>query len=227
MKAIDLTGERFGRLVVIRFSHTNEAKKRLWECRCDCGKIHYASSSDLRSGHCKSCGCGQHIKSINDLRGQRFGRLTVIDLDSIEKANHGTRSVWKCLCDCGTVFVVRGSALTTGNTQSCGCLQKERSKETGQRNITHGGSHTRLYRIWHDMKNRCYREKDISYKHYGAKGVTICDEWLNDFGEFQKWALNNGYSQDLTLDRIDPSGSYEPSNCRWATWHEQNTNKRK
>lgn len=94
-----------------------------------------------------------------------------------------------------------------------------------ERNTTHGMSHTRLFRIWHGMKNRCLYEKHLSYKHYGARGIKICDEWL-DFDNFQKWANTNEYSEDLTLDRIDTDGDYCPENCRWATKVEQILNKR-
>lgn len=91
---------------------------------------------------------------------------------------------------------------------------------------THGISRTRLYSIFHDMKGRCYNKNDTTYKYYGAKGVTICEEWLKDQTLFFDWALENGYSDELTIDRREVEGNYEPSNCRWATQLEQNCNMR-
>jgi hypothetical protein len=91
----------------------------------------------------------------------------------------------------------------------------------------HGYTQTRLYRIYYKMKERCYRPTNDNYKYYGGLGVTICKEWLNDFRAFAKWALKNGYAENLTIDRIDCSGNYEPSNCRWITIQEQQKNKRK
>lgn len=91
----------------------------------------------------------------------------------------------------------------------------------------HGGSRTRLYVIWADMKGRCRRKTDTSYSHYGGRGISICDEWHDSFSAFRLWAMSSGYSDSLTIDRIDVNGNYEPSNCRWATKAQQSVNKRK
>lgn len=159
-----------------------------------------------------------------DISNQRFGRLVALRRVGTEKYNGGSRAVWECVCDCGNVINARGSALTTGNTKSCGCLQKERASESHL--IKHGGSYTRLYRIWHDMKSRCANPNAINYKYYGGAGVSVCEEWSSSFERFSEWANANGYSSELTLDRIDPYGNYEPGNCRWTTWSVQNKNKR-
>lgn len=91
---------------------------------------------------------------------------------------------------------------------------------------THGQTHTPLYNVWYGIKQRCYYKKNISYKNYGARGIKICQEWLDDFMDFYNWAMDNGYQEGLTIDRIDVNGNYEPSNCKWSTKEQQANNKR-
>ena len=153
-----------------------------------------------------------------DLTGQRFGRLTV--LKRAETINKRTR--WLCRCDCGEEVIVEAYNLKKGHTQSCGCLQREAASKA---NTTHGMRGSRLYRIWVCMHNRCYRKCYHAYNHYGGRGITICDEW-HDFQAFQYWAIENGYNDDLSIDRIDNDKGYYPDNCRWVTMEEQNRNKR-
>lgn len=153
---------------------------------------------------------------INDLTGQRFGRLVVIER---YEQNRGGHARWVCRCDCGCSSVVPSDKLRAGKTQSCGCLKRERSSEA---HTTHGGTGTRLYTIWSLMKRRCDNPND---ELYGGRGIRVCDEW-RDFSAFRQWAISNGYSDDLSLDRKDPNGNYEPGNCRWATDKEQQNNKR-
>lgn len=156
-----------------------------------------------------------------DLTGKQFGRLTVI----ARAANRGETVCWSCECECGNTRVVRGCSLRSGRTQSCGCLQKE---QVTKLLVTHGqakkGKRTRLYKIYHGMKKRCLKESDPSYKRYGGRGITVCDEWKEDFKAFYDWAMSHGYSDDLTLDRIDSSKGYSPANCRWVSFEVQNNN---
>lgn len=154
-------------------------------------------------------------RKLIDLTGQRFGRLTVIS--RIENVGHNTS--WLCKCDCGNEKIVSGNNLRNGSTKSCGCI-----KNLG--NTKHSLCNSRIYRIYTNIHQRCYCKYSTIYKHYGGRGITICDEWKNDFLSFYSWAINNGYADNLTIDRIDTNGNYEPDNCRWVTMKIQNYNRR-
>jgi hypothetical protein len=152
-----------------------------------------------------------------DLTGQRYGRLVV--RERVQQHMKG-QARWLCLCDCGNTTVVQSYDLRSGNTQSCGCQRRVNFKHK-----IHGHSQKRIYAIWKGMKSRCSNPNRKCYSDYGGKGIKVCSEWEEDFQAFYNWAIENGYNDELTIDRIDPDGNYEPSNCRWADNLMQGNNK--
>lgn len=164
------------------------------------------------------------MSAFVDRTGQRIGRLTLLSWK-------GKPSRWVCRCDCGNIKEIKWQDLQSGKVHSCGCYKSE---YIANKNRTHGHCHERLYAVWVNMKNRCYKPEHDHYKYYGGQGIKVCDEWLNDYGAFRKWAYANGYdensaihSNDCTIDRINPFEDYEPKNCRWANAYVQNNNQRK
>lgn len=150
---------------------------------------------------------------IKDLAGRTFGKLTAIKRMG---SNSHRQSMWLCRCECGNETVVVEGDLINGHTQSCGCL----------RGVKHEMSKTRLYEIYKGIKRRCCNPSDASYKNYGGRGITICDEWKSNFLNFYYWSMENGYNDNLSIERIDVNGNYCPENCKWIPFKKQMRNKR-
>jgi len=146
-----------------------------------------------------------------NLLNEKFGLLTVVEFAG---QNAQKAYTWKCVCDCGKFKIATSGNLRSGNTRSCGCLNKTS-------HIKHGLHADRLHRIWNLMHQRC---SDLSNRYYGGKGIIVCDEWKL-FEPFREWSISNGYGPSLTIDRLNPQGNYCPQNCRWASAKDQNKNK--
>ena len=154
--------------------------------------------------------------NYKDLTGNKYNMLTVLR----RLPNSGNNAVWECRCDCGNITKVTSGNLKNGSVKSCGCLRHINTS------ATHNKTNTRLYRIWAAMKQRCYNSNYHAYKNYGGRGIAICDDWVNSFDNFYNWAIDNGYREDLSIERINVDDNYCPNNCTWITLAQQAQNRR-
>ena len=202
---INLIGQKFGKLTVIKYSHTDRYRQPCWECECECGNIKIIIGRSLRTGKTKTCGKCRYI----DLTGQKFGMLTVI---RYSHSNNG--AYWECECDCGNILVRSAmslnASLINNYISNCGCTSNS---------IIHGLTDHPLHSIWEDMKKRCFNPNRKEYKNYGSRGITIFDGWLY----FENFFLDmiQQYSiikeiypfETLSIERLNYNKNYEPGNC--------------
>ena len=233
---LNLIGQKYGRLTVISEAEphitASGTRQTQWNCVCECGNKVIIKTANLRSGNTQSCGCfckeniaSQAKQRTIDLTGKRFGSLIVVCED---KTRNTPKKHWICKCDCGKITSVSGNNIRQGVTTSCGCRRSAQMKEKA---TTHGESHTRLYRVWQGMRERCNSPAHVSYSLYGARGIKVCPEWDQNYASFKEWAIQEGYDVSAprgfcTLDRIDVDGDYTPLNCRWVPMSVQNKNRR-
>ena len=238
---MDLTGKTFKNIYVIgrnakSVPYRQGGKEKVYDCKClICGKIFTKRSSGIIRSTIGNCGC---IKSVYDLTGQRFGRLTVLK----RQGTSHSEIQWLCKCDCGNIYTALSYALRKGITTNCGCVQKEKWEELAKRrkdllaNLPssisaetkqHLLKKSPLYYKWTNLKTRCYNPKYSMYKNYGGKGIKVCDAWMgeNGFINFYNWAMKNGYKKGLTIDRINNEDGYNPKNCRLVDMRTQQNNR--
>lgn len=214
---IDISGKRFGWLIVLGDSGKRTSNKKiLWHCLCDCGNTCDLSKDRLMKDVVPSCGCQNQKKAIHI--GDRFGKLTVVE--TLGSVNGDV--VWKCMCDCGKEHNVTTKALNFGQVKSCGCLKHE----AGILKRKYNKRDRKLYFRWLNIRERCYNPNNPAYKNYGGRGIKMCAEWKADFYAFRDWAIENGYNDFLSIDRIDNDKDYSPDNCRWTTVKVQSNNRR-
>lgn len=224
MNIKDLTGQKFGKLTVIRLDGRDAHGNARWLCKCDCGNEAHRHPSGLKKVVVPSCGCynqgaiasrARHDAFRDTIIGKQFGRLTVMSLVEVSV----DKTIYLCRCSCGNTKEVSYRSMSSGFTSSCGCLAVETVS-------THGLSNHRLYTIWENMIQRCYNSNNNNFVHYGERGISICDQWRFDFKSFYDWAVSNGYLEGLTIERKNNNLNYSPDNCYWATMTEQSRNKR-
>lgn len=218
----NLIGSRVYSWTVLK-ENGSDGRRRLWLCQCNCGKTENLTTKTLTSGTKKSCGCQlkkprPHL--VKDISDKQFTRLTVISYYGIQKKKNKSRAMWKCRCKCGNEIIAESNSLTSGNTQSCGCLKLEKT-------TTHGHAKNRkvstTYSSWRNMIARCTQPSNPAHAYYKKRGITVCDRWKY----FDSFLADMGKRPEgATLDRYpNNDGNYEPGNVRWSSKRDQANNR--
>jgi len=223
---LEMIGKKFGRLKVVEIEGNRiSGRHPKWKCVCECGNQCVKTAVALRAGREPSCGCAarDYQRKKHDITGKKFGRLLVLSADKF--SNSKRHIVWKCMCDCGNETSAIGSELRLGHKRSCGCFHLDVLLET---HTKHGhakaGQLSSTYISWASMHTRCSNKNSINFKHYGGRGISVCDRWKS----FENFLADMGERKDgMSIDRIDVNGNYEPNNCKWSTHSEQNKNQRR
>ena len=224
MRFMDLSGQRFGKLFVVR--RTPHRGRMEWECLCDCGTVTTTSGGGLRSGKSITCGCGKSERQLRNIEGQVFGRLTIV---SYAGAAANRVSLWNARCACGTTLVVRKSNLHNRNTLSCGCHRKDIQRArltTHGKSLLENGPYQQEYVCWQSLFQRCNNKKNCRYADYGGRGIKVCERWKS----FENFYADMGAIPDtgvrMSIERLDVDRGYEPANCVWLPLREQSKNQR-
>lgn len=210
-----IEGKKFGKLTVIKLIHgersSGKDSRPLWEVQCECNFLFKTTLHALNPGkgriglrQCSNCSKNE---TQTRLVSKVFYYLKVV---SFSHEDQWGGYIWKCICRCGNIVFASTSSLKRSSTKSCGCYSKALLKK-------HGKSKTSLYRIWHHARRRCNLPSEKSYPRYGGRGISMCQEWLEDFERFESWAQQNGYALNLQLDRINVDKGYYPDNCQFIS----------
>lgn len=222
-----MIGEKYNKLTIIENLGVDKNSHRKVKCRCDCGNIVIKTFNDVKNGRVISCcSCSNTRRNSNkckEIIGTEVNNCKIINASYLVKENGRKRLFVDAKCNkCGAVFNIRYDTLKALHGNNCPKCNFKRYTDIRKKPYRR----TKLYRVYYAIKQRCYNTKDRNYKHYGGRGIKMCDEWLNSFDVFYNWSMDNGYKKGLQVDRIDCNGNYEPNNCRWVDSSTNNYNKR-